>query len=389
MVRSRSLAFALPIVLLLVVAGLGGSGGLLPSVRAAGAPSYTVGVSMPMSGPNAFVGQENVNAIKLAINEANASGKLPGHATLTLDIKDDQYIPNVGVSAMQRMINEDHVIAVLGPFGSDVTAAVGPIANAAHIPMLVAGATAARLSQQGWTYFFRANDNDTQQGTLFMKYVIGRLHWTRVVMVHVQNDWGNGLLQFVNKTETAADGHVVGEFSYVPGTTDFLSMVTRIKALQFDGIVTASLNTEMAALVRQATQAGIPGSKFAAFGADPAQLVKLVQKDANGVYFATYYDAAHPANPVAARFVKSYQATYGSLPTTFAAQGYNASTMLIAAIIACGSYDPQKIGPALHQLRNVPTVFGPLTFDAQGQASHGIVVQQIRNEKAVPVGTSM
>src|SRR5690606_7399713 len=127
---------------------------------------------------------------KLAVEEVNASGRLPNGGKLELVIRDDESTPNVGVSAVQRLINEDKVIAILGPFNSNVAAAVAPIANEAEVPMLVAGATADPLTEQGYRYFFRANDNNRQQGTFFMQFVTNQLQWKRVVMIHQQTDWG-------------------------------------------------------------------------------------------------------------------------------------------------------------------------------------------------------
>ena len=349
---------------------------------------YKVGVVFPVSGPNAFVGEENINAIKLAVEEVNASGRLPDGGKLELVIRDDESTPNVGVSAVQRLINEDKAIAILGPFNSNVAAAVAPIANEAEIPMLVAGATADPLTEQGYRYFFRANDNNRQQGTFFMQFVTNQLQWKRVVVIHQQTDWGDGLAQLVRESVESSGGTVVDTLSYAPGTTNFLSLVTRLSGLEFDGVVTAALNDEMAPLLRQATQAGISGDQFAAFGIDPAELVRLVGDAANGVYIASYFDPVAPQNDVAQRFVEQYEAAYGRLPTAFAGQAYNATTMLVAAIEEAGSYDPKEIGASLHELQDVPTVFGPLAFDDNGQAAHPVVVQQIQDGKATTIGTS-
>lgn len=366
----------------------GASGSSSSSGSSGSGTVYKVGVVFPVSGPNAFVGEENINAIKLAVEEVNASGRLPNGGKLELVIRDDESTPNVGVSAVQRLINEDKVIAILGPFNSNVAAAVAPIANEAEVPMLVAGATADPLTEQGYRYFFRANDNNRQQGTFFMQFVTNQLQWKRVVMIHQQTDWGDGLAQLVREAVEDSGGTVVDTLSYTPGTTNFLSLVTRLSGLEFDGVVTAALNDEMAPLLRQATQTGISGDRFAAFGIDPAELVRLVGDAANGVYIASYFDPVAPQNEVAERFVEQYEAAYGRLPTAFAGQAYNATTMLVAAIEKAGSYDPKEIGAALHELEDVPSVFGPLTFDDNGQAAHPVIVQQIQDGTAKAIGTS-
>jgi branched-chain amino acid transport system substrate-binding protein len=181
---------------------------------------------------------------------------------------------------------------------------------------------------------------------------------------------------------------VVGKFDFQPGTSNFLSLVSRLKGLQFDGVITAALDAEATPLIRAMGQAGIRGTEVASFGMAPERVGKQAGRYAEGVRVAQYFDPEKPTNDTARAFVEAYRAEYGEVPTTYGTEGYNAGLMLVAAIEKAQSSDPQKIRDALAGLRDVPTAFGPLTFDEHNQVTHGIVIQQIKDTKPVTVATA-
>jgi branched-chain amino acid transport system substrate-binding protein len=346
-----------------------------------------VGVIMPITGPNAFVGEETTNSWKLIVDQANKSGKLPGQ--IKLYIEDDRSIPTDGVAAAQKLVTRTKVVAILGPFNSAVAGPVTDYTEKAKIPVILGGAASDFLLQRGYKFIFRALGNNSMQGEQFPRFLVQQRGLNRLVIIHQQTDWGNGLRDLTRQNVEKIGGSIVATYGYEPGATDFYSLLTRVKGQQFDGIVTAALSTELGVLVRQAGELGIPGSKFAAYAADTGKLWELAGKASDGVLVCFNFDATAPKYDNGKKLVRDYQAAYGRMPTLFAAQGWVTGTMLVAGLEKVKTIDSEEIATVLHNLKGVPTAYGPLTFGPTGEAHPMYVFQMMKDGKLITLGSQL
>jgi len=360
--------------------------GVPQTTTAAGAErEIKVGVIMPVTGTSAFVGEETINAWKLIVDQANKSGKLAGQ--IRLYIQDDRSIPTDGVAAAQLLVTRERVVVILGPFNSAVAGPVSDLTEKAKIPVILGGASSDFLLQRGYKYLFRANGNNSMQADLFPKFLVLHNKLKRFVIIHQQTDWGNGLRDLTTQNVQKLGGTIVVAYGYEPGATDFYSLLTKVKGLQYDAIITAALSEELGSLVRQAGELGIPGAKFAAYAADTGKLWEIAGKASDGVLVAFNFDATAPKYPDGKKLVQDYQAAYHRMPTLFAAQGWITGTMLVAALQTLTSFTPDAIATALHNLKDVPTAYGPLTFGASGEAHPAYVFQMLKDGKLITVGS--
>jgi len=376
------------------IALLGGLVVLVLGLLAYGVPQTTtavgaereikVGVIMPVTGTNAFVGEETINAWKLVVDQANRSGKLAGQ--IHLYIEDDRSVPTDGVAAAQLLVTRERVVVILGPFNTAVAGPVSDFTEKAKIPVILGGASSDFLLQRGYKYLFRAQGESGMQAEVFPKFLMLHNKLKRFVIIHQQTDWGDGLRDLTTQNVQKMGGTIVAAYGYEPGATDFYSLLTKVKGLQYDAIITAAISEELGALVRQAGELGIPGAKFAAYAADVGKLWEIAGKASDGVLVLPSFDATAPAYPEGKKLVHDYQAAYHRMPTLFAAQGWVSGTMLVAALQKLTTFTPDAIATALHNLKDVPTAYGPMTFDATGQAHPAYLVQTLKDGKLVTLG---
>src|SRR5664280_3268691 len=111
----------------------------------------------PMTGGSATFGIDSKNGVDMAVEEFNAAGgAMVGGVKTTVNYinEDDTGLPEVGASAAQMLINQDHVIGIVGAVMSKVSLAVAPICQAAGVPQISPTSTNVKVTLVG-EYIFR------------------------------------------------------------------------------------------------------------------------------------------------------------------------------------------------------------------------------------------
>ena len=285
-----------------------------------------LGLLFPVTGPNAWVAEETINACKMIIDAAN-SGGLPAGMRIDYVIEDDRSNPTESVAAATKLITSEKVNVIIGPFNSSCAGPVTDYTEQQKIPTLLGGASADFLCQRGYQYTFRSNGNNSMQATSEPTWLVNKRGWKNIVIINQQTDWGTGLDEATRKTVEKLGGRIVDSFGFEPHSTDFYSLLTKVKNLKYDGIVLAVLNDELGPLVRQANELGIDVSKMLGYGVDSAKLVEMAGAAAEGFLTAGNFDNVNPNNPEAVAFVSAYKQKFNRLPSLYAAQGYVDGTM--------------------------------------------------------------
>jgi len=362
---------------LAITASACGGGGGTAAEGAEGVVS--IGVIYPMSGPNAFVAEEMLNGLQIAIDKHNETSA--GAPEIKLLIEDDQSTANTGVSAFQKLVDRDQVSAIVGPFNSDVAAAVAPLAETEGVPLIATGATATHLIEADRKTFYRANSGNGLQAVLTMQYVTEELGWERVGFIYQETDWGEDLRN-ISRTELEERGGTVAfDIAYPPGTTNFMTTATKIGGQDYDGIVVAALGGEAAPLVRQLTQAGVEAERIAGYSIDPDQMLENAGAEAiAGMYMSTPFDPWNDefTNEVSKAFIEEYEGRHNSKPTLYAAQGNLAGKLIAQAVTIAGGGDRQAIMDALDENRPIESVYGKITLTENQDVEPPLLIQQFQ-----------
>ncbi len=384
--RSRVLVLAL--LLVIVSASLAGC-----SSKKANDEAIKIGVIAPMTGPQQFEGQTEVDAVRMAVDEVNKAGGILGGRMITLVAEDDGAQPAQGASAVEKLITKDKVVAIQGAQWSSVSKAVMPILEKYGVPAVTAISTAPDITEgnlPGKDWIFRVIPHDGLVASAIAEFIKTNLKATKVDVLAVNDDWGRQSTAAV-KAELEKRGGTLPKIEYYTGgETNFLPQLTAIKNDNPDALFLVGQSQDGSMIVKQLKELkwSKPVIGLGAFASDT--FISLAKDAAEGVYsLAQYVDSVD--SPINKSFVNAWKTRYPKslLPDKYAWGPYTATKVIIEAIKKAGSTDPKKIQEALKSV-TYDGATGKIAFDAKHQAHPDVYITVIKNGKAViqtPIST--
>jgi branched-chain amino acid transport system substrate-binding protein len=359
--------------------------GLACSKRQAQDAEIAVGEYSSMTGTTATFGQSTDQGIRLAADEINKAGGVLGKR-LRVFLEDDQSRPEEAATAATKLINQNHVVAMLGEVSSSRSLAAAPICQANRVPMVSPSSTNPRVTAVG-DYIFRVCFIDSFAGAVMARFAAGSLKFKRVaLLVDIRNDYSIGLATYFREEFRKQGGEILAEQSYAEGDSDFHAQLTQIKAVNPEAIYVPGYYTEVGTIARQARELGIKAPFLGGDGWDSPKLWEIGGEALNGCYFANHYSVDDP-NPAVQKFVGDYKARYKAVPDALAALAYDATRILAAAIRRAGSTAGDKVRDALAVTKDFPGVTGRITLNADRNPIKPAVMLRIENGRFVYVET--
>ena len=333
-----------------------------------------------LTGGTATFGISTDEGIKLAVDEINAKGGVLGKKIRVI-VADDQSKPEEAVTAVQKLITQDHVVAILGEVASSRSLAAAPVCQRAKIPMVSPSSTNPKVTKVG-DYIFRTCFIDPFQGAAMANFAIKDLKLKKFAILYdVKNDYSVGLREFFSNTVKQNGGEIVADESYGEGDSDFKAQLTKIKSTQPDAIYCPGYYTEAGLICRQARELGITYPLLGGDGWDSEKTFEIGRDAVNGCYFTNHYSPDED-RPAVKLFVDTYKKKYnGKMPDAMAILGYDAMNLLCASIQKAGSTKGKAIRQALAETKDFPGASGLLTIDAERNAQKPIVVLKIDGGK--------
>lgn len=350
--------------------------------------SIKIGAIFPLTGGSAYQGKSFRQGIELAMEEINANGGIDGKK-LEILFEDDKGIPAEGVNAAQKLITQDKVSAILGNFNSSVTLAVRAVTEREKVVQLTPGSTADDVTEPGHPYMFRNIMPNSFQAPELAKFTIEELGLKNIAIIAENTDYGrSGAEQFEQMAEQL-NGNVLTVEYYNQGDKDFYASLTKIKNMNPDAVFISGLLTEGAQILKQARDLKLETQWLGLGGFTNDNFPTLAEGAAEGMIHVSYFEPdAYEYFPDSKEFVENYEKKYGYKPDMYAANAYEATYILAEAIKMAGSDDREKIREAMTQIKDLPGICGPTTFDENGQAQKGLVFVKIENGKRVAIGAS-
>ncbi len=185
----------------------------------------TIGLYGPLTGPSAVSGQSLRDGAQIAINEINAGGGLLGRQVRMIDY-DDRSSPEQALRAATKLVQVDHVDAIIASIHSGNILVAGPLVEAAKTPLLGPGTSPTWL-QQGYTYLFRALGNGELSTLELAKYAKAK-GWSRIGIMHSNDEYGNSGAALFETTAVGMGSQVVSNQSFTHGDRDFTGQIGRI-----------------------------------------------------------------------------------------------------------------------------------------------------------------
>lgn len=345
-----------------------------------------IGANLEMTGTNATFGQSATNGAKLAIKEVNEKGGVLGKQ-VSLVVADNKSEAAEAANAMQKLITQDKVLAVIAPIASSSVIAGAQVNMDGKVLAISPTASNPKVTvdpDSGKTrdYLFRAAFIDPFQGKVMANFASHSLHGKRAALyIDTSSDYAKGLGQFFKETFTQNGGEIVAEEAYLAKDTDFKATLTKIKAAEPDILFVPGYYQEVGMIIKQARELGLQAAVLGGDGWDSAKLPEIAGAQAlNHTFFASHY-SPDDDSPAIQSFVKAYQAEYGQVPDSFAVLSYDATMMILEAIKRAGSEDTVRIKDELANTKDYQAVSGTITINDTHDAITSAVVIEMKDGK--------
>lgn len=336
-----------------------------------------VGQFGSLTGSEATFGISSDNGLKLAVDEINSSGGVLGKK-IRLITYDDQGKPSEAATVVQKLINKDKVIAVIGEVASSRSKAGAPLCQQNKIPMISPASTNPEVTAIG-DYIFRVCFIDPFQATVLTKFATNTLKVKKMaILKDVKNAYSTGLADFFEKEFKNAGGEIVEVQSFSSGDKDFKAQLTAIKSKNPEAIFIPAYYTDVNLISIQAREVGITIPLLGSDGWESEKLTEGKAKDAlEGCYFSTHVSTENP-DPNIQNFIKKYKEKYNSMPDAMSFLAYDAGMILFDAIKRAGTLDPAKIKEEIAKTKDFQGVTGKISINDQRNAIKPAVILEIK-----------
>ena len=341
-----------------------------------------IGIVNSLTGPEAPIGEDLSNGIKLAIEDLKKK-----NIEVQAIWEDDTGKPQIGISAMEKLATRDNVAGVVGAYTSAVTSVVAKTAERYKVPLVNPVASKEEITKQGYKYVFRvsATTNDYAQVLIDMATSFGQPK--TISILNENTDFGVSGARSAKEYAEKKGLKVVFSEAYSKGSPDYRSTLVNVKNAKADIVFMVSYVADAILLMRQSREIGLSPMAFLGAGAgfSNAQFAKE-QNVSNGIFSSTQWTSA-VSWPGAKEFAKTYQEKYGKPASYHAATAYTAMWILGQAASQSNG-DREKTRAALDS-GSWETIDGTVKFaDYEGytnQNKHQMLVEQIQDGKFVTV----
>lgn len=337
-----------------------------------------VGHAAPLTGPQAHLGKDNENGVRLAIDELNAGNFMIGGKKARFEMlsEDDQSQGRIATTVAQKFVDEK-VNGVIGHLNSGTTIPASKIYADAGIAQISPSATSPQYTAQGYKTAFRVMANDAQQGPALANFALQQLKAKRIAIIDDRTAYGQGLADEFEKTIKAAGAEVVGRESTTDTASDFTTILTRIKGLKPDLLFYAGMDPQAGPMATQMQTLGLKVQFMGGDGMQTPNFIKLAGKAGEGT-IASLPGVPLEKMPGGAQFRERFTGKYGEIQL-YAPYCYDAMMVLAQAMQRAGSTDPAVY------LAEIPKtdyqgVTSRIRFDAKGDLQGGAVsLYQVKN----------
>ena len=341
----------------------------------------------PTSGAISHLGKDNENGARLAIDDLNAKGiKIGGKAVkFQLFVEDDAGDPKQGSSVAQKLADQK-VNGVVGHLNSGTSIPASKIYSDAGIPQISPSATNPKYTRQGFKTTFRVVADDVHLGGTLGKYAVNTLKGKSIAVIDDRTAYGQGVADEFEKAVKAGNIKVVGREFTTDKSTDFMSILTTLKAKKPDIIFFGGMDAVAGPMLRQMQSLGIKAKFMGGDGICSAELAKLAgdAMSDDQVYCAEAGGVEGTQKVGMDAFKARFKAKYGAEVQIYAPYVYDSVNLMAAAMVKAGSSEPAKYLPELAKTTNYQGVTGPISFDEKGDIKGGaLTLKTFRAGKAV------
>jgi len=349
-----------------------------------------VGFNLELTGDIPKVGEASKFAAEMLKEDINSKGGLEvGGKKYKLEFvyQDNEAKAESAVNAALKLINQDNVVAIVGPNSSKQAIPAGATCNDSQVPMVTPWSTNPDTTKDR-PWVFRACFLDPFQGPVAANFASKQFGAkTAAVIFDIANDYSKGLAEIFKAEweKKSGAGTVVAFESHGTKDQDFSAQLTKIIAAKPDFIFVPDNYNQVALIIKQARDLGYKGPFMGSDAWGSAELMTLCGKECIGQFFSTHYAAAG-AQGATKDFIDRYNTKYKYVPDDVAALTWDATRLVLQAIQEAGKVEKdikaerKLVRDALANIKEFAGITGTMKFAGTGDPNKCAVVVQISPE---------
>ena len=364
-----------------IFAGCGGEKKAASSAAPEG-KSAKVGFITAYTGPGAAYGIAQKEAVDMAVEEINNDPKTK--IKLDMITYDTKLVKSEAINAVKKAIDQDKVLAIIGPMTTGEFFAAGPIAQQSKVVTFGVSLTANGVTEVG-DYIFRNSVPGKLAIPITVKKAHDKLGFKTVAIMYSHN---NDMLVSENKIyqelfpKMGVD--IVATETFADKDTDFSAQLTKIQAANPDVIVIAGFYQEGSLIIKKAREMGMNQPVIGNNGFNSPEYIKQAGAAADGTLVATPWNPERKSDKAQA-FRAKFKEKYGHEPDQFSAQAYDGVYMMHKAIEeADTTTDRKKLRDTMAGVKGFEGVTGKFEFDQDRNPKMDMDVLEVKDGKWVP-----
>ncbi|MGG5822064.1 ABC transporter substrate-binding protein [Falsiroseomonas sp. HW251] len=342
-----------------------------------------------LAGPNASIGREALGGAEYAMRKLNAEGvEIAGRRRrFELLNVDDESRTERSVAAAERLITRDNVPVLLTPVSSTTTLAVLPIAERNKRLAMSFVAAAPQVVSPENPFSFRNTLTATMNVAPSVEYLAKERNARTIAYLGRNDDWGRAAGREIKERAQALGARVVVEEYFEPGSTDFFGLLTRVRAANPDAVIGAAFTEDGVAMLRQYRELRMRPIflSVAVIWASPV-FINAAGDNLNGVLIASGPTTAD--TPELAAFREEFQRATGSAPLPYNTTAYDTVRLVVAAMQAAGSTDPERVADRMRNFE-YKGVLQTYRFSNGNQSQVLITINEVTNRQVRVVSSLM
>src|SRR6478752_3359431 len=328
-----------------------------------------IGHVAPLSGAQASYGKDNENGVRMAIEDLNAQNLTIGGKKVRFEVQteDDAADPKQGTAAAQKLC-DSKVAGVVGHLNSGTTIPASKVYNDCGIPHVTGAATNPALTKPAYDTTYRIIANDNALGSALALYAADKLKLKKVAIIDDRTAYGQGVAEVFKKTAKSKGMQVVDEQFTNDKATDFMAILTAIKAKNPDAIFYGGMDPQAGPMLRQMEQLGMDKVKY--FGGDGICTAEIAKLSAGAKTLGNVICAEGGASlakmPGGTAWKAKYDKKYPNQFQVYSPYTYDATFVLVDAMQRANSIDPKKYIPMLKKA-DFKGVTSKIQFEPNGE----------------------
>jgi branched-chain amino acid transport system substrate-binding protein len=352
-----------------------------------------IGIYGPFTGGSAQMGNSMRNGVRLAVDEINATGGILGKPIVLIE-RDDEASPDKAIPIVQDLLDNQRIVALLGPVNTGVANVTTPLTNAKKIPHIINVSTGAKVNelfaQSPDNYVFRLSAGDDIQSEMVVREAVTNRQYTKPALLCDVTPYGQNAQVKIEAALARRGIKPVYVGSFKIKDTVMTEQVKAARAAGADVMMAYGIGPEMAAVSNSIKKENWRVDIIGSWTLSMSSYITTAGDNGNGAIMPQTFIELGAKTPKQKKFIADYEAKFNEKPiavASAAAQGYDSMYFLKAAIEQSGSVDGAKVKAALENLQkpyegitgSYTTPYSPTDHEAIKEANMkmGVVVDRM------------